>query len=59
MRARDLLTEVLRVAGESVDVRLKRAQANLLVGDYGAAKSDATWARPEHNPRPALRGAHS
>ena len=38
------LTHVLSVAPESVSVRLLRAEASLLLGDYGNVKGDATWA---------------
>jgi tetratricopeptide (TPR) repeat protein len=37
------LTAVLQVAPESVGIRLQRAKANLMLGNLGSAKSDATW----------------
>ena len=44
---RTLLSEVLKVAPESVAARLLRAQAGLLLGDLGAARLPAP-----HPPRP-------
>eukprot|EP01052_Picozoa_sp_SAG31_P000836 SAG31_NODE_26_length_32985_cov_39.054096_1_plen_1525_part_10 len=46
-------TELLEVAPESVTMRLQRAKTNLLLGDVGAAKSDATWAirLAKHSPQ--------
>ena len=41
--ARRLMTDALQAAPESVDIRIQRAETNLLLGDLGAAKSDATW----------------
>lgn len=49
---RTQFTDLLEVAPESVTMRLQRAKANLLLGDTGSAKSDATWAirLSKHNP---------
>jgi tetratricopeptide (TPR) repeat protein len=41
--ARRLMTDALQIAPESIGVRIQRAETNLLLGDLGAAKSDATW----------------
>eukprot|EP01043_Picozoa_sp_COSAG02_P041470 COSAG02_NODE_3441_length_6735_cov_38.359233_1_plen_1640_part_10 len=41
--ARRLMTDALQAAPESIDIRIQRAETNLLLGDLGAAKSDATW----------------
>jgi tetratricopeptide (TPR) repeat protein len=41
--ARRLMTDALQAAPESTAIRIQRAETNLLLGDLGAAKSDATW----------------
>ena len=42
--ARTVFSDTLKVAPESLGVRLSRAEANVLLKDFGGAKADATWA---------------
>eukprot|EP01051_Picozoa_sp_SAG22_P009551 SAG22_NODE_803_length_7098_cov_2.856408_3_plen_873_part_00 len=42
--ARAVFSDTLKAAPESVDVRMARAEASILLRDFDGAKSDATWA---------------